>query len=209
MRVLHSFPKPQPRRLGQVWPVHGVNVFQDTLRVVTMRAGANIDVDGAPTAYSLIHPALDVVADAGWPNGWGNVLIADPENPAHPFVDSDGYFVSSTSYRIPGYPVTDHRAWLDASKVPYAVINPIVRKKCRGIILGCMVYVSCNGVTVEMVCGDVSGPNSIGEISAEGARRLGIPDSAIDGGIGSGVSYAFHCDVPAVIDGVQYELQAA
>lgn len=210
MKTLLHLPRPIARRAGQIPPIHGVTVTQDNTNVVRFTTGMNIDADGAPTAYSLIHNALDVVADAGYPNkSWRDVLVEDPKNPSKPFVDPQGYLVSMTTYKNLGFADTDHASWVDASTVPYSVINPIVRQKCKGVCIGCLVFVSYNGLTVEAVCADVSGENSIGEGSIALAKMLGIPSSALNGGVSHGVNFAFHCGVPALINGKQYQLQAA
>jgi hypothetical protein len=147
----------------------GVEVVQDDDRRVHFVANLDCDVDGDPHAYRLDNnPKLakdDIHASAGWPHDeWWNVLVPDPEDEDRPYVNADGYCVSMTSYQREGFERTDNDRYLDASKVPYAVIPGLIRKVCKGVLLGCRARVTLGDVMVECVTGDFSGYN-IGEAS--------------------------------------------
>lgn len=96
---------------------------------------------------------------------------------------------------------------LDATKVPFIVVPPIIRKGVVGIVLGCQAAVAYNGKTCSAVVGDIGPHDKLGEISVACAEALGIPSSPIDGGVDSGVSYHLLPGVPAVVDGITYNLQ--
>ena len=89
-------------------------------------ARMEIDADGAPNAYHPDdHSGLDDPRNAGFPNGgWKDVLVADPGNPAKPFVQpagpTAGFFVSMTALQGAGA-VTDPKKYVDAVQIPYLV----------------------------------------------------------------------------------------
>lgn len=88
-------------------------------------ARMEIDADGAPKAYHPDnHSGLDDPANAGFPSHWQGVLVADPANPAKPFVQPDGpaagFFVSMTALQGSG-PATSPQNYVDAARIPYLV----------------------------------------------------------------------------------------
>jgi hypothetical protein len=89
-------------------------------------SNVEIDADGAPNAYHPRDIGLDALANAGFPNhGWRSVLVEDPQNPGHPFVqpegDFAGYFVAKTTLEDRTAPVTEPRRYVDATTFPYIV----------------------------------------------------------------------------------------
>jgi|SRR5215469_5043187 len=192
--------------------IHGVNVVQDKEGNVLWTSGADIDADGAngqaggPFAYRYPDDdGLDRLSNAGWPYpGWWDVLYEDGDG--HPLTDGNGNAPSKTSLILPGN--VAFRA-VDAWSVPYVVVNPHVQRNAAGVVLGCLSRVSYGARSTLAVVADVGPSSRIGEISVAAARALGIPDSAISGGVDSGVSYTLYPGKAAVINGVTYPLQRA
>jgi hypothetical protein len=194
--------------------VQNVDVFQDDDLRVHYTADLDDDIDGAREAYRLDNrrpPALDDIhASAGYPNGsWYNVVVPDPSNPSKPFVDTDGFCVSMTSYRRPGFAKTDRRSWVDAGRIPYAVPPGKVRQLCKGILLGCKARITrtTDGKTIDCVCADFSG-NRIGEASDFACKFFDPHLSPSNGDSRRIYLYEFFPNTPAVINGETYELQA-
>ncbi len=78
-------------------------------------------------------------------------------------------------------------------------------------VLGCKVRVwnLMNGNKVEALVADVGPQLKLGEVSVECARRLGIPESPINGGVEDHVIFTrFWPGVAATVDNVSYSLQA-
>src|SRR5215472_1931043 len=188
--------------------IHGVNVVQDKEGNVLWTSdadGANGQA-GGPFAYRYPDDdGLDRLIDAGWPNeDCTDVLYSDGNG--HPLTDGNGNAYSKTSLILPGN--VANRA-VDAWSVPYVVVNPHVQRNAAGVVLGCLSRVSYGSNSIEAVVADVGPSNRIGEISVAAARALGIPDSAISGGVSSGVSFTLYPGKAAVINGVTYLLQRA
>ena len=95
--------------------------------------------------------------------------------------------------------------------VPYVVVNPHVRAKAKGVVIGCKARVTYKSKkkTIDSVVADVSGGNDIGEMSIAAAKKLGIPDSPRHGGVDSGVSFEFWPNQAVTVNGEVYELQPA
>ena len=97
---------------------------------------------------------------------------------------------------------------LNAQTVPFVVVPPQVCEQTTGHVLGSLAFASYKGKTVNAVVGDIGPRNKVGEGSVRLAQLLGIPDSPIDGGVDSGVAVMIMVGVPAVIDGVKYNLKS-
>ena len=196
----------------QLASINGVVVTQDDDRRVHWSCGAAIDADGSngqngnPFAYREDDQGLDRLSDAGWPNhGWRNVLVDDGNG--HPTSDGNGNWYSQTTYVWTARPLATR--YVDATSVPYVVVNPQVRMRAVGIVIGCRARVTYRGTAIEAVVADVSGPADIGEISIRLAELLGIPSSPLNGGAAGGVLYEVWPGAAATIDGELYELQRA
>ncbi len=192
--------------------IQGVNVYQDEDKRIHYVADMSVDVDGAKHSYRLDNrkpPALDDIhASAGYPDGsWQNVLVRDPKNPHVPYVDSEGFCVSMTSYYREDFPYTDRRRWVDAETVPYMVLPGIIRQICVGKVLGCKARITrttdgkfCNGVYA-----DSSGSN-IGEVSVVAAKVFGSQWNANNGDERKIYEYQFWPDEGAVVNGETFRL---
>jgi hypothetical protein len=194
--------------------VRGIQVYQDVDSYrITWTSGAAVDADGsngqAGKEFAYRFPAndgLDSLADAGWPNEeWTDVLYDNGSG--EPLTDHEGNAYSKTSYVWPNRTVAERS--VDACTVPYAVVNPFVRRNSVGIVIGCRAVITYNGKSVEAVVADVSGGNDIGEISIAAAKALGIDSSPRTGGVPSGVSFQLFPGTAAVVNGVTYLLQPA
>jgi hypothetical protein len=189
--------------------VSGVDIFQEGDDSIHYVADLSVDVDGSRESYRLDNKGLDDIhASAGYPHGdWWNVLVRDPHDRSRPFVDEDGFCVSMTSYQWTQWPAWDRRRYVDAVNVPYSVPPGIVRKLCRGVLLGCASRIT-NLVThrsIDCVTADFSG-NSIGEASQAAARFFDPALTARNGDDRHRYLYEFFPDKPAVVNGVTYQL---
>lgn len=192
--------------------IKGIEIFQDATGRVYWTSAAAIDADGGngqngnPFSYRLDDKGLDALANAGYPDhGWRNVLIDDGTE--HPVGDDDGNLYSKTTYEWKGRPLSTR--YVDATAIPYIVVNPIVRNKAVGIVLGCRGRISFEGKSIDAVVADVSGPLNIGEISISAAKALGIKSSPRTGGTSGPVNFEFWPDNAAQIDGETYDLTLA
>jgi hypothetical protein len=192
--------------------IKGVHIYQYPNLLITYVADLSDDVDGAPHSYRLDNNSRlaldDIHASAGWPNGsWTNVLVPDPTDPHKPYVDNDGFCVSMTSYQREGYEKIDRRRYLDATKIPYIVAPGIVRKLCRGILLGCKASITrtTDGKTIEGVTGDFSG-YSIGEASDFVCKFFDPNLSARNGDERRIYEYKFYPNQPARVGDEQFNL---
>lgn len=119
-------------------------------------------------------------------------------NPHH-----DPYFQPETSLKHEGVS-------LNAEIVPYVVVPPAVVHSVAGIVLGCKASVLYGNRTVAAVVGDIGPATKLGEVSVACARVLGMNPSPINGGVDDHVvHYLIWPGVPAVVDGVTYQLQPA
>lgn len=192
--------------------IKGVKVVQEPDGRVHWSCGATIDADGAngqngnPFAYRADNQGLDDYANAGWPKGdWHNVLL-DHGN-GQPTDDGQGNWYSQTTYAWKGRPIATR--YVDSSAVPYMVVNPIVRRKAVGIVIGCRGRLTYKKTSIDVVVADVSGSKDIGEISIRAAQLLGIPHSPRKGGVTKGVDFEMWPGSAALVDGEIYELQRA
>jgi len=126
-------------------------------------------------------------------------------------IDDDGY---GSAHKDPDHQndTTLHlngRA-LNADVDFYIVIPEQVPNEVPPIVLGSLVEVTYNGVTVLAVVGDTGPKKRLGEMSIALAKALGInADPNIGGDDYPTVSYLIHMGVPALVNGIQYALQPA
>lgn len=187
-------------------------------------AGMAIDADGAngqtggipvyaPDGYT---PApLDFLANAGGPGDWYGVVTDTGEDDGDPIKQkpgdpAPGAYVSATSYRWPTLARTDPLAYVDAASVPYIVLPGHWRAKAVGVVCGCKATVkdTTTGKVLETGVMDFGPKAKLGEASIACAKFFGIPSSPKNGGTETKrFIYTFFPGVPAVIDGVTYQLQ--
>ena len=191
----------------------------------TSPAGMQIDADGAngqtggvpvyaPQGFT---PApLDFLANAGGPGDWFGVVTDTGEDDGTPVKQNasgpaPGAFVSATSYRWPELARIDPLAYVDAASVPYIVLPSHWRQEAIGVVLGCKATVedTKTGKILEAAGVLDFGPRTkLGEASVACAEFFGIPSSAKDGGTSEKrFIYTFFPGIPAVINGVTYQLQ--
>jgi hypothetical protein len=114
----------------------------------------------------------------------------------------DPDFQNDTSLHFQG-------AALNADHVPYIVVPPAIIQGVAQIVLGSKATVSYKGSTCDAVVGDIGPHAKLGEISIACAAALGIPSSPTEGGEDRHlVDYAISPGVPAVVNGITYQLQA-
>jgi hypothetical protein len=89
------------------------------------------------------------------------------------------------------------------------VVNPKVRARAVGVVVGCKARVTYKENSVIAVVADVSGPGDIGELSIAAAHVLGIPESPHTGSVSNGVQFELWTGTKVTIDGTTYELQPA
>ncbi len=192
--------------------IKGITVVQDDDQRVHWKSGAAIDADGSngqnghPFAYRRDDHGLDKLGNAGYPHGgWRSVLL--DRGDGTPLDDGAGNFYSQTTYAWTGRPIA--RRFVDATTVPYVVVNPLVRRHAAGIVIGCRARVTHDGKSVKAVVADVSGVGDIGELSIAAARSLGINSDPRSGGTAHEVEFELWPGTAAVINGDTYELQRA
>jgi len=191
----------------------------------TSPAGMAIDADGAngqtggvPVyARKGFTPApLDFLANAGEPGNWFGVVTDTGEEDGTPVKQktsgpAPGAYVSATSYRWPELARIDPLAYVDAASVPYIVLPSHWRKEAIGVVLGCKAIVEDTKTGKILKAAGVLdfGPRAkLGEASIACAEFFGVPSSPKDGGTSEKrFIYTFFPGIPAVINGVTYQLQ--
>jgi len=193
----------------------------------TSPAGMMIDADGAngqtggvpvyaPKGFT---PApLDFLANAGGPGNWFGVVTDTGENDGTPVKQAandpaPGAYVSATSYRWPNRLRINPMAYVDAASVPYIVLPSHWRAEAIGVVLGCKATVKDTKTGKILDAAGVLdfGPKTkLGEASIACAKFFGVPSSPKDGGTDEKrFIYTFFPGIPAVINGVTYQLQPA
>jgi hypothetical protein len=193
--------------------INGIAVVQEPDGRVHWQSGAAVDADGAngqngnPFSYREDGAGLDNNKNAGWPNkSWRDVLIDNGHG--HPTDDGHGNWYSSTTYAWKGRPLATR--YVDSTAVAYIVVNPIVRRQARGVVIGCKARATYKGVSVNAVVADVSGGANIGELSIAAAKALNFNNSSPrNGGVDSGVLFEFWPGQAATVNGELYELHPA
>jgi len=142
-----------------------------------------LDADGSLFAYHPDNIGRDDLRFASWPNGnenWRSILVADPDDPNRPYVQSEGpakgYFLSMTTLRSSLGTATNPGSYVDSEEVPYLVF-PTDFLKIDGVGgFGdvAMVRHLLSGRTSWAVVAD-QGPigHPLGEISLQLAESLG------------------------------------
>jgi hypothetical protein len=198
----------------ELFQVNGVPVRMHEDGSVSWIAGMAIDGDGAYKAYHPGNVGLDHIDNArDGRGGWCGIITRDGDPVIQGKGDpAPGYFVSPTAYRWKSRKETDPRAYVDSESVPFVVVPPMVRLQLRGVVLGCKATVrniSCERTVVAVVA-DIGPRRKIGEASIACARAVGVPSSPRHGGMQSkSIEYRIWPGIPAIVNGVEYELQRA
>lgn len=138
-------------------------------------------------------------------NGWVSFisrLNIDSDGGTNP--DGDKFYQPDTTLHFKGKAI-------NADKVPYVVVPPVVCKKTKGVVLGSLCYVTHLGTNVmtRAVVADIGPASKVGEGSPELARRLGLDPNANFGGTSASViGFEIVVGTPAKIDDVNYDLQS-
>jgi hypothetical protein len=180
--------------------------------------GANGQTGGVPVyAPAGFTPApLDFLANAGEPGNWFGVVTDTGKRDGNPVKQTatgpaPGAFVSATSYRWPTLARIDPLAYVDAASVPYIVLPSHWRQLAVGVVLGCKATVKDlkTGKVLDAAGVLDFGPKSkLGEASIACAKFFDIPSSPKNGGTPEKrFVYTFFPGVPAVINGITYQLQ--
>lgn len=194
--------------------LEGAEVRQEPRGRVYFKADADVDADGCngqsgQWAYRKGNSGLEDLKNAGYPNtNWyQDILVCDQNR--NPIIYAGGGIASRTAYEWSGQSNPLLR-YVDAYSVPYIVVSPAIRKAAKGIVLGCLARVTWHGRMVHCVVADIGPLRKVGELSMAAARILGMPWNPRHGGEDEFVvSYELWPGTPAIIDGVEYELQRA
>lgn len=193
---------------GDGWSCH---VMQYPDKRVAFRADADIDADGSPHAYHPRNIGLDDIRNAGRPGDWygvvtdrhGTPVVQTPADPA------PGYYISATAYHRPGKSLADPRCYLNSEEIPFVVIENYIRRRARGIVLGCkaMVTNTLNNKSTVAIVGDMGPLAKIGEISIACAKAIGVnPDPKRGGTSDNVIFYELWPDTPGQFAQEVFEL---
>lgn len=179
---------------------------------VEFTADGDIDADGAYRAY---HPdsklGLDNLGNAGRTGHWFGI---ETDRNGKPFLQgkgdpAPGYYVSGTAYKWPDFPRDNPRKYIDSETVPFIVVEEYIRRRAKGVVLGCKARVThtITGDAVDCVVGDMGPLSKLGEISIAAANALRLDGNPRTGGIDRPIlKYELWPDQPAVVNGVTYNL---
>lgn len=169
-------------------------------RTVSWTSGMEVDVDGAPNAYSPDDTGIDALANAGHPGNFYGVVTDTGEKTGTPIMQLatdpfPGFYVSQGSFGDAAYPESDPRHWIDATKVPYVSVPPDLI--ALGVRKGDLAIVRCGTSRVGALVGDGSPRGHLGEGSFALHMALGFnPQRALPKhrlvGISGGVWFEIH-----------------
>jgi hypothetical protein len=117
----------------------------------------------------------------------------------------DPYYQPQTAYYNEG-------KYLNPYKVPYIVVPPLIVSCVEAVVMGCMGF-CCNfetGLTAQAITGDKGPSDEIGEASCAAVERVGLDPNPNHGGTEEKI--IFYCiwpGIPAVVDGITYDLQSS
>ena len=101
-------------------------------------------------------------------------------------------------------------SYLNADTERYIALSPDIMKGVAPVVLGSQVHLknALNDKECDAVVGDIGPHRKLGEISIACAKALGINPSPTRGGEDRhAVLYTIYPGVPAVVDGIEYDLQ--
>lgn len=98
--------------------------------------------------------------------------------------------------------------FLNADTDRYIVVPPQVIQGVEPVVLGSQAWVTYRGKEVTAVVGDIGPHKRLGEMSISLAEALGINANANTGGDDTDeILYRIQPGMPAVVDGIAYQLQ--
>ncbi len=199
--------------------LEGIEIRQDEDGRVHWRGGGmGIDADGInggsrhPVtekklfAYGPNNSGLDYNANAGYPaQGYEGILVCDARgNP----IDQGGGWFSRTAYSR-GKEWPEESRWLDGLKIPFIVVEGFIRRRARGVVLGCRTRVTYLGLSVDCMVGDIGPLYKIGEGSPRLACDLGIDPNPRFGGTDSDdIEFELWPGEIAVLNGERFDLKS-
>lgn len=194
-------------------------VLQFPDKRVEFTADADIDADGANGqsvdgirrvfAYGPRNSGYDALRNAGYPNGSYRDILVCGEN-TQPINFDGGYYSKTAYFREKEW--NDPDRYLDSFSIPYIVVEGYIRRRAKGIVLGCLAKVTNlkNGKFTFAVVGDIGPLVKIGEISMKTAMDLSIPWNPRTGGMSDYyIKYELFPDTAAEINGEKFRLIAA
>ena len=142
-----------------------------------------LDADGSLFAYHPANLGRDDLGFASWPSGdedWRWILVADPAEPARPWVQPDGpakgYFLSMTTLRDLEGAAIDPASYVDSETVPYLVF-PANFLKIEGVggfgDLAMARNLASGEESWAVVADQGPAPHPLGEISLRLCEALG------------------------------------
>ncbi len=195
--------------------LEGCHVVQypDKRTVFSTRSN-DINYDGSPRAY---HPdnksGEDFLVNAGRPGKWWALATDNGMPTGTPIVQgtgepAPGFYVSTTAYMRKGESRLDPRAYLDADAVPFIVIEDYIRRRCKGVVMGCLAKITRAGrIPMPAMVGDVGPLNLIGEGSPGLWRGLGYAITPrMRSGIGDLITYELFPDSQFTFAGETFPL---
>lgn len=194
--------------------IQGCPIHQRPDKSVYFTADADIDADGANGqsgvwAYKEHDKGVEYLANAGYPttSWYPDILVCDEND--EPIIYKDGGIASRTAYEWDDVSKNDPNRWVDSNSVPYVVVPPAIRKKAKGVVLGCLARIVNikNKKWCWAVVADIGPQKKVGEISIEAANLIGINSDPKHGGTDDNIiSYELFPDKSATINGVPYNL---
>ena len=163
--------------------------------VVCFETGMKIDADGSPHAYNPQNTGLDDLKNAGKNGKWWGIETKNDKPEGEPVIQADtdatpGYYVSTTSLIDKSRNFKDPKRYVDAEKIPYFVLPPLVMN-ADDIIIGdiALIYNRKNDSLSFAIFADIGPLDKIGEGSFALANRLKINSDARKGGTDKGIIY--------------------
>ena len=142
---------------------------------------------------------------------FGNLIVLWTAKMA---VDCDGMPVNI--YRDPCYQRQTSLSYegdpINADKVPYIVVPPLIRNGVKPIVMGCqgVIINMKHGLSTPAVVADQGPTDKLGEASCEAARRVGLDPDPNHGGTSEIIiRYMIWPGIPAYVDGLTYQLTPA
>lgn len=170
--------------------------------------GQTSDSEGNPLfAYAPGDKGLDYLRNAGYPNGsYRDILVCKGDRP----IVWRGGYLSKTAYFDNSKVWNDPDRYLDSASIPFIVVEGFIRRRAKGIVLGCRAVITWRGKSVEAMVGDIGPLYKIGEGSMKLLELLGANPNPKRGGIATfDVDYAIYPGQPAIINGKSTDLIVA